>query len=178
MTVVVVAAVLVVLIVCVTLVTRWALKFAAEGAVGVPVEPLEVEEELDPAVLSVKHLDGWDEIVFDGQRYRLCLKYGSVGYCYESLGWLHYPEGTPLRSDECLKVRAEYKRRLADDESSPTAIAARRAWGKVSHHSDEEEVNTEMPNPLRRVDEFLQREEELDRRVEEALEATRKVDKL
>jgi hypothetical protein len=187
MTVAVVAAVLVVLIVCGTLVTRWALKFAAEGAVGETVEddqeaPPEKEEKVDPAVLSVLHLDGWDEIVLNERRYRKCLNFNSPLRNGTTNGWLHYPEGTPLSSTEWVEVSSEYERRLAKDESSPVAVAARRAWG-----DEEEMAEAQTPKPVWRQrvgplenvrTEAQRREEELDRRVEEARLETRKVDKL
>lgn len=177
---VVVAAVVAVLIVCGTLVTRWALKFAAEGAVNAPSEePPEVDSgDEEAAYLSVRHLDGWDEMFFDGRMYRKCLSGSDPAYCRSSCGWLRYPEGVPLESQEWLKVHSEHQQRLAFETSSAAAIAARRKWGvpprgAVFTHLEPIETARERAQEVRRRE-----EEELDRRVEEALEATRKVDKL
>lgn len=184
MTVVVVAAVLVVLIVCGTLVTRWAFKFASSVRADSKDDSIEEEEEeeepVDPAVLSVRHLDGWDEIFFGGRRYRKCLKWTSLR-ANTTNGWLRYPEGTPLASaGEWLKVDREYERRLANDESSPVAVAARRAWGEAPEAETISEAHVrQRVDPLDEHREVRRREEEaLDRRVEEALLETKKVNKL
>jgi len=175
MTAAIVAAVLVVLIVCGTLVTRWALKFAAEGAVGDRLEvegPPEEEKEVDPAVMSVLHLDGWDEIVFGGRRYRRCVDYGSPAYCQASVGWLYYPEGTPLGNEEWYVVHKEYERRSALDRSNAAAVAARRVWDEEQRRRFEDDNRGAIfTYPERRPEEKTEaqlREEELDRRVEEA----------
>lgn len=128
------------LIVAVTLVTYWALSLARDVREPEPElgseegEPEETEElEADPALKGIRHVDEmWDEIVFEGVRYRKCLRYGSDLYSSASLGWLKYPEGTPVTGGarHCLDLDREYGRRKADDQASAAARAAREAWGK------------------------------------------------
>jgi len=158
-----------VLVVCATLVTRWALK-SAETYIRERTKEQEAPEEVDPATLSVSHLDGWDEIIFEGRRYRKCLRYSHPTYNRSSVGWLHYPEGTV--PNDWLSVNREYVRRLDSDESSLVARRARQEW------TGEKETPTPAPTPaptgvVARA-ERQQREEELDRRVEEARAATHK----
>jgi hypothetical protein len=180
------AFVVVTLIVCGTLVTRWCLKFVqaqseAEKEWRKIEEDVEEEEgDEDPALLSVNHLDGWDEIIFNGRRYRKCLSYGSPAYSMESCGWVHYPEGTPLTSSEWMTVNAEYDRRRSLDKSARVAIAARAAWNQRDpdetplQRTLEEELANRRERERERELEHAEREAELDRRVEEAREATRR----
>jgi hypothetical protein len=172
-----------VVIVCVTLVTRWALRFAQSTA-AVAVDELEDDQELlyemdeDPAVLSIKHLDGWDEIVFEGRRYRRCLNSRATAYHSPSIGWLHYPEGTP--PEHWLPVQDEYERRMAVDESSRIAAAARKTWEDSPRPRPrqrlEDEVGQESHLQNNQADLLQQREEELDRLVEKARSAMGKSD--
>lgn len=107
-----------------------ALKFAATLPDERPVTLAdtmteEVRAAQDPAVNGIARVGVWDEIEFDGKRYRYNRKDHSVG----KHGWLAYPSGCTPETSEWCAVDADYRRRLAVDRDAETAVAARKAWG-------------------------------------------------
>lgn len=115
-----------------TLITKWCLEFVGRvRGEEVPDSVETPEKPSDEAVDGIKVIDNvWHEIEFNGRRYRRCMQAGHPAYCNESIGWLYFPEGTPVSETRLwYDVKREYERRQAHALGLKFAVEVRKAWG-------------------------------------------------
>ena len=161
-----IAVFLSVLAICTTLVVRWALEFT-KIAVSSDVPS---EEDPDPSIDSVSHFDEYDELVFNGRRYRK-YRHAHKLYSYESIGFLHYPEGTVPR--KWLPLNDEYERRLRAENTAKVEDLARSEWRRSSSKqvSEPEQQVSNRSATESSSKSYQQRERDLDALVENARKA-------